>query len=95
MVFIHQIDKLFVLYQKGLLIAYNITCETAQMSECYYLNKICDKNMIQINQPPKQIAFYFHDIPELDLECVDENDDADLTEDAKNFIVSKHFDLKR
>jgi len=51
--------------------------------------------MIQINQPPRQIQFYFHDIPELDLECVDENDDEDAKGDAKNFIITKNFDLKK
>lgn len=47
--------------------------------------------MIQINQPPVQIAFNFHDIPELDLECVDETENPES--DAKNFIQTKHFDL--
>lgn len=51
--------------------------------------------MIQINQPPRQIAFQFHDIPELDLECVDENDGEDAKGDAKNFIMTKNFDLKK
>jgi len=52
--------------------------------------------MIQINQPPRQVEFNFCNIPELDLECVDEQDDTDphLT-DSKNFIITKNFDLKR
>lgn len=73
-----------------------MTEETAQIAECYYLNKICDKNMIQINQPPVQIEFNFHDIPELDLECVDETEIADVQKsDAKNFIQTKNFDLHK